>query len=135
MVPPTDGPTSWKDLAGALGTILVIVAVGHVVLQAQLAAIDKVRFQECRDHFNSSEFRNTTVDGSFACVKDGQVYQPELVLQGQTTNPLHVLFKPVHIFLEGIWLSLTSGSILERLVKNALLIGGVFWLFSKVRAP
>jgi len=127
---------SWKDSALGLVIALVVVGgIGPVVMEAQVEAIDKARFQECRDHFNSTDFQNTTVDGEFGCIKDGEQFKPEIVLRGQTSNPLDTIFAPLQLVVESIFEFYTSGSWLELIFKNFLTLIGVFWIFERTRGP
>lgn len=86
---------SWKDVASSiLGLLIAVglaVCIGHMILEGLIDEVHRAELEQCQDRFGS-DFENGSVDGEFVCIKDGEVYNPDVdAAGGDAVNPLAVL--------------------------------------------
>jgi len=87
----TIGDPIVTDLVVLIVTITLVFGVGAEITKQMVDNSQQVELDKCQEKFGDN-FSNGTMDGEFVCMKDGEVYNPDVhALNSETNNPMSVL--------------------------------------------
>jgi len=78
---------SWKETLSHVVPLALVVLFGFFILNAASDGLEEKRYQDCVNHFNSTDFTNKTVKGDLVCIQNQNLYVPDPSAYS-TGNPL-----------------------------------------------
>lgn len=77
----------WKETLSHVVPLALVLVFGFFILNAASDGLEEKRYQNCVNHFNSTDFTNKTVKGNLVCIQNKNLYVPEASAYS-TGNPL-----------------------------------------------
>lgn len=114
---PVDDPVVNSLVSFIIGITVLFMVMG-LAIDTQKQAVHQAELEQCQEKFGT-DFQNGTMDGSYVCMKDGEVYDPEIhaLNVGPTGNILvDMIVVPLSWYGGLPWWIRTPGMILITLI-------------------
>ena len=84
--------------------ISIVLLIGVDIVGQVVGQSHSIEIEKCQERFGS-DFSNGTMDGEYVCMKDGEVYNPDVhALSSQNSNFLvNMIVAPINFFISLPW--------------------------------